>query len=63
MSGFLIASGCAFYVIYYQLDEATVHLHVLAKDAAYRMASVEKKLHALERKIEHRELGKADATR
>ncbi|KEP66065.1 UNVERIFIED_CONTAM: hypothetical protein HHA_313070 [Hammondia hammondi] len=64
LSGFLIASGCAFYIIYYQLDEATVHLHILAKDAAYRMASVEKKLHALEKQIGQKELGNVeDASR
>ncbi|EPT25959.1 hypothetical protein TGME49_313070 [Toxoplasma gondii ME49] len=60
LSGFLIASGCAFYIIYYQLDEATVHLHILAKDAAYRMASVEKKLHALEKQIGQKELGNVE---
>ncbi|PFH34256.1 hypothetical protein BESB_074080 [Besnoitia besnoiti] len=52
LCGFLVASGGAFYILYYQLEDATARLHILAKDAAYRMATVENKLHALEKKLE-----------
>ncbi|PHJ24098.1 transmembrane protein [Cystoisospora suis] len=51
VSGFLVASGIGFYVLFYQLDDSTLRLQVLAKDAAHQMATVEAKLHALERRV------------
>lgn len=60
VSGFLVASGIGFYVLFYQLDDSTVRLQILAKDAAHQMATVEAKLHALERRVGLRAMESAE---